>query len=147
MGLGCKREILGDIVFIDEGAQIVVDTPMVDYVLSNLTKIGAATVEVKEIPLSDLKEKEQKIKLISATVAALRLDAVAASGYGVSRSRMADEIKGQNVKLNWQDAKSPSQTVKEGDVISFRSRGRVELAEVRGTTKKGRYAITLKRYI
>ena len=68
-------------------------------------------------------------------------------GYGVSRSRMADEIKGQNVKLNWQDAKSPSQTVKEGDVISFRSRGRVELAEVRGTTKKGRYAITLKRYI
>lgn len=147
MGLGCKREILGDIVFIDEGAQIVVDTPMVDYVFSNLTKIGAATVEVKEIPISELKEKEQKIKLISATVAALRLDAVAASGYGVSRSRMADEIKGQNVKLNWQDAKSPSQTVKEGDVISFRSRGRVELAEVRGTTKKGRYAITLKRYI
>lgn len=27
MGLGCKREILGDIVFIDEGAQLVVDTP------------------------------------------------------------------------------------------------------------------------
>lgn len=147
MGLGCKREILGDIVFIDEGAQLAVDTPMVDFILSNLTKIGAATVEVKVIPLEDLKEKEQKIKLISATVAALRLDAVAASGYGVSRSRMADEIKGQNVKLNWQEAKSPSQTVKEGDVISFRSRGRVELAEVRGTTKKGRYAITLKRYI
>lgn len=112
-----------------------------------MLKIGAATVEVKEIPLTELKEKEQKIKLISATVAALRLDAVAAAGYGVSRSRMADEIKGQNVRLNWQEAKSPSQTVKEGDIISFRSRGRVELSEVRGTTKKGRFAITVKRYI
>ena len=49
---------------------------------------------------------------------------------------MAEEIKGQNVRVNWQDAKNPSQLVKEGDVISFRSRGRAELAEVRGTTKK-----------
>ena len=147
MGLGCKREIMGDIVFNEEGGQIVVDTAMSNFVVTNLTKIGAATVEVREIAFADLQEKEQKIKLISSTVAALRLDAVAAAGYGVSRSRMADEIKGQNVRLNWQDAKSPSQTVKEGDIISFRSRGRVELSEVRGTTKKGRFAITLKRYI
>jgi len=72
---------------------------------------------------------------------------VAAAGYGVSRSRMADEIKGMNVKINWQEAKSPSQEVKEGDIISFRSRGRVEVAEIRGTTKKGRIGITLKRFI
>ena len=37
--------------------------------------------------------------------------------------------------------------VSEGDIISFRSRGRVEVAEIRGTTKKGRLSITLKRYI
>lgn len=147
MGLGCERDILGDIVFNEDGCQLVIDAPMLNFVESNLLKIGAATIEVREIPLTELKEKEQKIKLISATVAALRLDAVAAAGYGVSRSRMADEIKGQNVRLNWQEAKSPSQAVKEGDVISFRSRGRVELAEVRGTTKKGRFAITVKRYI
>ena len=84
---------------------------------------------------------------ISATVAALRLDAVAAAAFGVSRSRRAEEFKGQNVRVNWQDAKNPSQLVKEGDVISFRSRGRAELAEVRGTTKKGRMAITMKRYL
>jgi RNA-binding protein YlmH len=147
MGMGCTRDILGDIVFNDDGAQMVVDKAMVPFILSNLTKIGAATVEVREIPLTDLKEKEQRVKIISATVSALRLDAVGAAGYGVSRSRMAEEIKGQNVRVNWQDAKNPSQTVKEGDVISFRSRGRVELSEVRGTTKKGRMAITLKRYI
>ena len=80
-------------------------------------------------------------------LADLRLDAVAAAGYGVSRSRMADEIKSLNVKINWQEAKKAAQPVKEGDVLSFRGRGRVEVAEIRGTTKKGRISITLKRYI
>jgi RNA-binding protein YlmH len=60
---------------------------------------------------------------------------------------MAEEIKSQNVKVNWKDAKNAAQAVTEGDVISFRGRGRVELAEVRGLTKKGRCSITLKRYI
>ena len=87
------------------------------------------------------------MKVINATVADLRLDAVAAAGYGVSRSRMADEIKSLNVKVNWQEAKKAAQPVKEGDVLSFRGRGRVEVAEIRGTTKKGRISITLKRYI
>ncbi len=147
LGMGCAREVLGDIVFTEEGAQFVADKAMENFILANLTKIGAATVEVSVIPISQLEEKEERVKVISATVAALRLDAVAAAGYGTSRSRMAEEIKGQNVKVNWQDAKSPSQAVVEGDIISFRSRGRVEVAEIRGTTKKGRTSITLKRFI
>ncbi|MDD4721470.1 MAG: YlmH/Sll1252 family protein [Acidaminococcaceae bacterium] len=147
MGLGCKREILGDIIFIPEGAQFVADRSFNAYIVSNLTQIGAAPVQLVNIPLTDLQEKEEQVKIISATVAALRLDAVAAAGYGASRSRMADEIKGQNVKVNWKEAKNAAQTVGEGDIISYRGRGRVELLEVRGTTKKGRTSITLKRYI
>jgi RNA-binding protein YlmH len=102
---------------------------------------------LQPIELSQLQVKEEKVKLISATVAALRLDAVAAAGYGTSRSRMAEEIKGQNVKVNWKEAKNAAQPVNEGDVLSFRGRGRVEVAEIRGTTKKGRLSITLKRYM
>ena len=147
MGMGCRREILGDIVLVPEGAQLVVDKTFSNYLESNLTTIGAANVTVTPIDRSELKAREEKVKTISATVAALRLDAVAAAGYGTSRSRMADEIKSQNVKINWKEAKNAAQSVEEGDVISFRGRGRVELAEVRGTTKKGRFSITLKRYI
>ena len=147
MALGCKREILGDIIFIPEGAQFVADKALNTYIMSNLTQIGSATVSLKTIEPSQLLQKEEKVKVISATVAALRLDAVAAAGYGVSRSRMADEIKGLNVKVNWKDAKNAAQNVVEGDIISFRGRGRVEVAEIRGTTKKGRVSVTLKRYI
>ena len=147
MGMGCVREILGDIILVPEGAQFVADKAFANYIESNLTQIGAANVSLQQIEREELQQREEKVKIITATVAALRLDAVAAAGYGVSRSRMADEIKSQNVKLNWKEAKNASQAVAEGDVMSFRGRGRVELAEVRGMTKKGRCAITLKRYM
>lgn len=147
MGTGCKRESLGDIVFVPEGAQLVVEKTLLSYLMTNLTQVGAATVTIREIPREELLQKEEKVKLINATVADLRLDAVAAAGYGVSRSHMAEEIKSLNVKLNWKEAKKAAQAVNEGDVISFRGRGRVEVEEIRGTTKKGRISVTLKRYL
>ena len=147
MGTGLKREALGDIVFTPEGCQFVVEKELVNYLNSNLTQIGSAPIELEEINAEDLLQKEEKVKLLNATVADLRLDAVAAAGYGVSRSHMADEIKSLNVKLNWKEVKKAAQSVAEGDVISFRGRGRVEVAEVKGTTKKGRISVTLKRYI
>lgn len=147
MGTGCKREALGDIVFVPEGAQFVVEKSLVNYLTGNLTQIGSAPVTLTAIPREELLQKEEKVKLINTTVADLRLDAVAAAGYGVSRSRMADEIKSLNVKVNWKEAKKAAQPVNEGDVISFRGRGRVEIEEIRGTTKKGRISVTLKRYI
>lgn len=147
MGSGCKREALGDIVFVPEGAQFVVEKTLVNYLQGNLTQIGSAPVTLTEISKEELLQKEEKVKVINATVADLRLDAVAAAGYGVSRSRMADEIKSFNVKVNWKEAKKAAQSVNVGDVISFRGRGRVEIEEIKGTTKKGRISVTLKRYI
>ena len=147
MGTGLKREALGDIVFIPEGCQFVVDKALVNYLNSNLTQIGSAPVSLTEITAEELLQKEEKVKVINATVADLRLDAVAAAGYGISRSHMSEEIKALNVKLNWKEAKKAAQSVAEGDVISFRGRGRVEVAEIKGTTKKGRISVTLKRYI
>lgn len=79
MGTGCKREALGDIVFVPEGAQFVVEKSLVNYLTGNLTQIGSAPVTLTEIPREELLQKEEKVKLINATVADLRLDAVAAA--------------------------------------------------------------------
>jgi len=147
MGMGCVRDILGDIILTPEGAQFVADKSFANYIESNFTQVGASHVSLQQIGKDQLRQREEKVKIITATVAALRLDAVAAAGYGISRSRMADEIKSKNVKINWKEAKNGAQSVTEGDVISFRGRGRAELAEIRGLTKKGRFSITLKRYI
>ena len=147
MGTGLKREALGDIVFVPEGCQFAVEAALVNYLNSNLLQIGRAPIELRMLAPEELLQKEKRVKVINATVADLRLDAVAAAGYGISRSRMAEEIKRLNVKLNWKEVKKAAQSVNEGDTISFRGRGRVEIAEINGTTKKGRISVTLKRYI
>ena len=102
---------------------------------------------MKLIALSELQLRPETVKEIRSTVASLRLDSVAASGFGVSRTQMAEEIQSEKVKVNWKDAKNPAQNVKAGDVISFRGRGRVEIVEITGQTKKGRTGVLLKRYM
>lgn len=143
----CKREFVGDIVLVETGAQVVVEEKMVEFLLQNLTKVGAAEVSIKKIAVEDLQVKEQKTKVITATVANLRLDAVAAAGYSTSRTQMNEGIKLQQVKLNHKPAKGAAQEVKVGDTISYRGRGRVEVVEIKGITKKGRISIVLHRIL
>ncbi|MEG6585969.1 YlmH family RNA-binding protein [Dendrosporobacter sp. 1207_IL3150] len=147
MGLGIKRETIGDIIMLGDSSQIVVDSSMASYIMQNLTSVGSATVTIKEISLDEIRPREEKIKEIRTTVASLRVDVIAAAGFGVSRSKMADEIVADKVKINWQQAKSSSHLIKEGDVISMRGRGRIEVSEIFGQTKKGRISILLKRVI
>ncbi|SEO29170.1 RNA-binding protein [Propionispora vibrioides] len=147
IGLGIKREVFGDILMQGEQCQIIVDRTLAAFILENLTDVGSARVSVAEIALTDIVAPEKKVKEIKTTVASLRLDVIAAAGFGVSRSRMADEIAADKVKVNWQSAKNSAQTVKQGDVLSMRGRGRVEVCEIIGQTKKGRTSIFLKRFI
>ena len=147
MSLGIDRGVVGDMIATGESANILTDEKMSDYFIENLTQIGGAKVECEICELSSIAPKEERVKEISATVASLRVDAVAAAGFGFSRSKAAADIAADKVKLNWQGIKNASVAIKEGDVLSMRGRGRLEVAEVRGNTKKGRIALLLKRYI
>lgn len=147
MGLGIERERLGDLLVTSDSVKILCDDKMANYFLQNLTQIGAVGVSCELSDLAEIAPKEEHCKEIRATVASLRVDSIAASGFGSSRSRAAADIAADKLKLNWQAVKSASQTVKEGDVLSMRGRGRLEVAEIRGKTKKGRTVVVLKRYL
>jgi RNA-binding protein YlmH len=147
MGLGIERGKIGDILATGDSARILCDKKMAEYLIANLKEIGSASVEVAEDDLAAIAPKEERAKEIRATVASLRVDSIAAAGFGFSRSRAAADIKAEKLKLNWQSVKSASQTVKQGDVLSMRGRGRLEVEEIRGLTKKGRTSVVLKRYL
>ena len=146
MGLGIERELVGDILPAADMARIICDAKIADFIVSNLTMIGAVGVKTALSDLAAIPPREERTKEIRATVASLRLDSIAAAGFGISRSRAADDIAADKVKLNWQSAASASKTIKEGDVLSMRGRGRVEVTEVRGQTKKGRTVVVLNRF-
>ena len=92
LGLGIKREMIGDIIMGGRGCQIVCDDSMIEFISRNLVKIGAAPVETEPLALSEIAPREERVKEIRTTVASLRLDVVAAAGFGTSRTKMAGEI-------------------------------------------------------
>lgn len=147
MGLGIDRARFGDIVMGESNAVILADTTLYPYVQQNFTKVAMVTVTIDEIPLNDIAPRQEKVKEIKTTVASLRLDAIASSGFGISRTKAAEAIKGERVQVNWQPAKGASQDVAEGDVISLRGKGRMELVQITGTSRKGRIGVLLKRYM
>lgn len=147
MGLGIEREIIGDIQLQQGTARIVVAENMADFLLRNCVQFGAVSVHCILDDLSSLTPREERCKEIRATVASLRVDSIAAAGFGMSRSRAATDIAAEKLKLNWQTVKHASQSVKEGDMLSMRGRGRLEVTEIRGQTKKGRISVLLHRYI
>jgi len=147
LGLGIKREKLGDIVVLENGAQVIVAEEISDFIGSNLEKIGRVRVAVREIEEQALILPEQKFKEIRATVPSLRLDVVCSASFSTSRSKIAREITAERISLNWHPCSDLSQPVKEKDIISGRGRGRVEIYEVAGQTKKGRIAVVLRKYL
>lgn len=146
LGLGVDREVVGDIIATKDFARIIVDKKMADYFSANLVQIGNVSVKTELDELENISPKEERIKEIRATVASLRADSIAAAGFGMSRSKAAQEISAEKIKLNWQTVKNSSQTIKAGDVLSMRGRGRLEVSEITGQTKKGRIGILLKRF-
>lgn len=146
MGLGIDRSILGDILMQGAGCQILVDSTMAEWVKDNFLKVAMVPVKVEEIPMEDIQPPKKTAKEVRATVASLRLDAVGAAGFGISRSKMAQAVEDERTEVNWQPAKSPSQTVKVGDIISIRGRGRIEIKEETGTSRKGRTGLLIERY-
>lgn len=79
-------------------------------------------------------------------VASLRLDNVVSAAFSVSRSAATQAIQKGLVFVNALSCEKTAAPVKEGDRIVFRSKGKVRLAEVGRTSKKGRLHITIERY-
>lgn len=139
--------MVGDILVQgDSGAQILVSPSMIEHLESSLTQVRSVPVKTSVIPLSQLRVPAPRVNEFSSVEASLRLDAIGSAGFRVSRSKMADMIKGGDVRVNWKQGAKPSQDVGAGDVISCAGKGRVEVKAVT-LTKKGKWAVEMVRYV
>lgn len=146
MGLGIKRDIVGDIIIVDKLIQIFVTSPMEPYISANLEKISRNKCEVTCVSLDEFVYVEESFKIKNDTVKSLRLDSIIASGFNLSRSDALKMIKSSKVKVNHILVESASKTIEAGDLISCRGNGRIILSDIGGLTKKDRIKITLHKY-
>ena len=145
LGLGIKREVLGDIVVKENICDIIVLKSIAEYILNNLKYVGREKVSLDEIKLNDIMILEDTSKEIRTTVSSLRIDSVISAGFGISREKSAEFVKNECVKINHIQISSTSKSVKEGDLISVRGKGRLEVISTNGTSRSGRVKIVLKK--
>lgn len=147
MGLGIKREMIGDLLLADDFAQVVIAEEVNEFITLKLDSVHQVPVEVEQIESDELVLPEESTKEIRTTVASLRLDAVASAGFGDSRSKISRDIKNEKVKLNWKIENNPAQSVEIGDLVSIRGRGRIKVENHEGLSHRGRIKLLIKKYI
>jgi len=147
LSMGIKREVLGDIVLTDGGAYVFCLEEIADYISDNLSKVGGAGVSVERIySLGDISIKREFQKL-SSTVSSLRCDAVVASALNLARSKACELIERGLVTHNYEQLKSVSAQVKDGDVFSARGYGKFKVSTDGHLTRKGRIHIDIYKYV
>ena len=147
LGLGIEREKVGDILVGSGQCDIIVLEDISEFLRFNLLKAGRAHLRLEEISINELQPPQKRIKIIKDTVPSLRLDAVAASGFSLSRARASELISSGRVQLNHIECVKPDRTVSQGDTVSCRGCGKFVLKQAGGTSKKGRIIIEIERYV
>ena len=147
MGLGVERDRLGDILVSPHSADIVAAPSLRDFFLREWTEAGRVKLTVTEIAREELLLPQVQVKLIRDTVSSLRLDAVTATAFAMSRGKAAELIPADRVNLDHVPCLKPDKPVAEGAVLTVRGFGKAKLREVGGLSKKGRTGITVERYL
>ena len=147
LGLGIKREMVGDIYFDDGFAFIMCEKTAADYILYNLKTVGRQNVDVVACELHETFSLEHKFEEFNVIVASTRLDAVVSTAARMSRNDASRHILSENVNLNFMTEENPDKKVVPGDVISIRHHGRFLIDDAIGETKKGRIILKIKKYI
>ena len=138
---------MGDLLVGEGSCDVLTLEDVADFLLLHLDQAGRVKLKVRAISLEELSPPPVQVKAVRDTVSSLRLVAVAASSFSLSRGKAADLISSGKVQLNHQECLKPDRPVAEGDVISCRGLGKCVVKEVGGPSKKGRIMIGLERYI
>lgn len=146
MGLGLKREMIGEILTGEDLAVLFCTQTAQDLILSELDRVGRAGVRIQPDYCGDL-PPACRLQYRSGTVSSLRLDCVVSLMLNLSREKSAALIEGGQVNLNFFEQTKISKEVAQGDILSIRGYGRFVLVQIGDKSKKGRLHLTVGQYV
>ena len=145
MGLGFKREVIGDILVADGSADILLLRDSLPLALRDLSKAGRAPLDCSELPLAELAPPAGALRELRDTVASPRLDAVIGVAFSLARGKAAEAIERGLVYVNNRLCEKPDAPVSQGDRLTLRGMGRAVVKELGGTSRSGRIFVTVVR--
>ncbi len=146
MGMGIKRETVGDILVRENGADILVLSEMQSFLLMHFEKAGRARFEAQPAALTDLIVPPVRTTLARDTVPSLRLDCIVSSAFRLSRGSAGEYIDAGRVFVNGMQTLKRDVKLSEGDKVTIRGKGKAVLKGVGGLSKKDRVFIELEIY-
>ena len=145
LGMGIGREWLGDIR-VEGSKAYVFCMPSVLRHLLGIEKVGRVSVKAEEVPLSAIPAPKRQVKELSFSVMSMRLDAIAAGMFHLSRTEAARQIEAGALSLNYEECLKTDKSVQEGDILSLRGAGKGKILGTGGTSRKGRLFVYAEVY-
>jgi len=143
LSLGIERNQLGDIYVGNGIIQIVTSEDIAPFVMSHLTSIKNANVQLHTGPLSRLLIEQPNWKTFERTVPSLRFDAMLKAIYNLSRKDASSLIKRKHARINHKTVEDAAYIVEAEDLISVRGKGRSKFIRENGLSRKGRIRVTV----
>lgn len=146
LGLGIKREMVGDILVNKDGADMVILSELADFFLNQYDKAGRVSLKSEIVGIEDIRSSEEDFEEARVTVTSLRLDNVIAAAFNVSRGQAAEAIQKGVIHVNGLQSTKVDRLVTEGSKLVFRGKGKIILQSLMGQTKKDKWVMQIKRY-
>ena len=112
--------------------------------LSELTRFQKAKIE--EIKIKDLRKVTIEKEIITITVSSMRLDNIVAELARCSRSKALEYLREERVFVNYEQITKQTKEIKQNDKITIRGKGRFEIKEIIGNTRKGNIVLQVEKY-
>lgn len=146
-GEGIRREKIGDIIVGEKGAQIIVAAELGDYLADNFCHAGAVCITVKKMSVFDLKCLKSEMKSLKFTVSSPRLDNIISGIFDISRKEAVEAINRGKVFINGRETTKPDFTLKGGEKVVLRGKGKAVYNGIRGESKKGKLYVNVDKYV
>lgn len=145
---GIKREKVGDIITSIDGADIIVEKEIIQYLktsLSELTRFSKTTFEIHNV--EELNITPPKTEIINIIVPSMRIDSIVSEIIRTSRSKAMEFIENERVFINSELVTKNSKILKENDTITVRGKGRFKVKQIVNSTKKGNLVVEIEKYV
>ena len=147
MGLGIRREMLGDLMVTENKAQLVALPSVKALIERELTEVRHTRIEVLEIPREAL-SAVRRTEVRSVNAASLRADVLVAAVWNLSRTRAKEAFSTGKVLRNGTELSNPVEVLRAGDVMSLRGKGKFRLCDAEPrSTRSGRLYVDIAYFV
>lgn len=143
LGIGIKREKVGDIILNEDGNFCFLYDDITKYVVTNLRKVANVHVNASKVNPKNYNFNQVKLKEKLLILCSLRLDIILSSVFNISRSKSLNFIKSEKVFVNWCVQTNPAKLLSVGDNVTLRGIGKLKINEVCGKTKKDKLILNI----